>query len=115
MAVVDAHRHALLRTIHLVGDNARPMGVAAAPDGRRVWVTTGRGGTAVAIDTSTDEAVGSIAVGPRPWGIAIAPDGGTLYTANGPSNDVAIVDVATGVVTARVKTGQSPWGVVLAP
>ena len=41
--VVDARRHAPLKTIALTGENARPMGAVAAPDGRFVYVTTGRG------------------------------------------------------------------------
>ncbi len=91
------------------------MGIVAAPDGRHVYVTTGRGKKVVILDTATDKPVAEIEVGPRPWGIAISPDGATLYTANGPSNDVSIVDVARRVVTARVKVGDSPWGVALGP
>jgi YVTN family beta-propeller protein len=113
VAVVDARRHVPLKTIPIAGENARPMGAVAAPDGRFVYVTTGRGGMVVVIDTATDRPVASIAVGPRPWGIAISADGRTLYTANGPSNDVSIVDIASRTVTGRVKVGDSPWGVVV--
>jgi YVTN family beta-propeller protein len=90
------------------------MGVVAAPDGRHVYVTTGRGRMVVTIDTATDRPVSSIDVGPRPWGIAVSDDGRTLYTANGPSNDVSIVDVAGGIVIGRIKVGDSPWGVAIA-
>jgi YVTN family beta-propeller protein len=112
---VDARRHARLKTIALAGDNARPMGIVASPDGRYVYVTTGRGGTVVTIDTATDAPIASVDVGPRPWGIAIAPDGGSVYTANGPSNDVSIVDVATRTVTGRAKVGDGPWGIAITP
>lgn len=115
VAVVDARKHRVLRTIPLPGENARAMGAVASPDGRYVYVTTGRGKTVVTLDTATDKPTSSMEVGPRPWGIAISPDGQTLYTANGPSNDVSIVDVATGTVTTRIKVGDSPWGVVFAP
>ena len=84
----------MIKTIKMANDTLRPMGVAVAPDGAFVYVTTGRGRLVVIIDTKTNEVVGSIEVGQRPWGIAISPDGKTLYTANGPSNDVSIVDVA---------------------
>jgi YVTN family beta-propeller protein len=114
VVVVDAKRHAPLKTIAFTFENARPMGIVAAPDGRFVYVTTGRGGKVVVIDTVTDKSVAEIEVGPRPWGIGISADGGTLYTANGPSNDVSIVDVATQTVTARIKVGDSPWGVAIA-
>jgi YVTN family beta-propeller protein len=88
------------------------MGVVVSPDGQRVYVSTGRGGTVVAIDAKTNMPVGSVAVGTRPWGIAMSPDGTRLYTANGPSNDVTVVETATLSVVAKIPVGQSPWGVV---
>jgi len=111
--VVDARKHVPLKTIELTFENARPMGIVAASDGRTVYVTTGRGKKVVAIDTATDKPVAEIEVGPRPWGIAISGDGTTLYTANGPSNDVSIVDLAQRTVVARIKVGDSPWGVAV--
>jgi YVTN family beta-propeller protein len=113
VAIVDARKHVVLRHVKLEGESVRPMGAVASPDGRYVYVTTGRGRRLVAIDTSTDRPVWSVEVGTRPWGIAVSPDGGTLYTANGPSNDVAIVDVASRAVRARVAAGDSPWGVAI--
>jgi YVTN family beta-propeller protein len=115
VAVVDAAKHAVLSTIKLAGENVRPMGAVASPDGRYVYVTTGRGRTVVTIDTATNQPIASVEVGLRPWGIAISADGRTLYTANGPSNDVAIVDVASQKVTARVAVGEGPWGLAVVP
>ena len=92
----------------------RPMGIVISPDGRRAYVTTGRGGTVVAIDTAADEVTKVIpSVGARPWGIGITPDGKTLYTANGPSNDVSVIEVATLAVKSRIKAGESPWGIAI--
>ena len=53
---------------------------AVAPDGKRIYVTTGRFGKVIAVDTATEQVVGTIEVGTRPWGIGITPDGKTLYT-----------------------------------
>jgi len=90
------------------------MGIVVAPGGRRAYVTTGRGGAVVAIDTASDEVVATIpGVGARPWGIGITPDGKTLYTANGPSDDVSVIDTATMKVVARVNAGASPWGIAI--
>jgi len=86
------------------------MGAVVFPDGRRLYVSTGRGGTVVSIDTKTHQPVGSVAVGPRPWGLALSPDGTRLYTANRPSNDVSVVDTSTLGVVTKVAVGQSPWG-----
>jgi YVTN family beta-propeller protein len=91
------------------------MGAVASPDGRQIFVTTGRGKTVVVIDTTTNMPVATIEVGERPWGLDISRDGRTVFTANGPSNDISIVDVATRTVTAKVTVGQRPWGVLFVP
>jgi YVTN family beta-propeller protein len=93
---------------------ARPMGVIFDAPHKRLFVSTGRGGTVavVTLDPSP-KLVTDIPVGARPWGIALSHDGKLLYTANGSSNDVSIVDTATLQVIKKVPVGKSPWGVVL--
>ena len=114
--VVDTRSHTVRSKVPIPGPNARPMGVVASPDGRFVYVTTGRGRTVVRIDVGTNTVAGTpLDVGERPWGLAISPDGRALYTANGQSNDVSIVDTESWTVSARVKVGERPWGVVLLP
>ena len=76
------------------------MDAKVSPDGSRLYVSTGRGGTVAVIDTATNEPIGSVEVGERPWGIALTADGRYLYAANGPSNDVSVVDT------------EDPWRVV---
>ena len=112
ISVVDTATHTVIQTIRLTGENVRPMGAVVSPDGQRLYVTTGRGGTVVALDTATNKPVGSVAVGTRPWGLALSPDGARLYTANGPSNDVS-VDAATLSLVTKIPVGQSPWGVAV--
>jgi YVTN family beta-propeller protein len=95
-----------------VGDNTqRPMGVVAAPDGRAIFVTTGRGRQLHRIGVPDHAISAKVEVGERPWGVAISDDGRTLFTANGPSNDVSIIDAATMTVTAKIMVGERPWGV----
>jgi YVTN family beta-propeller protein len=114
--VVDTKTHTLISKLPIPGTNARPMGVVASPDGRFVYVTTGRGRTIVKIDVATNAIIGApLDVGERPWGVAISADGRTLYTANGQSNDVSFISAETWTVTARVKVGERPWGLVLLP
>jgi YVTN family beta-propeller protein len=91
------------------------ISVVAAPDGKSIYVTTGRGQGVVIIDTATNKPVASIEVGGRPRGIAVSADGRTVFTANGPSNDVSIVDVASRTVKAKVTVGDRPWGVAFIP
>jgi len=115
VTVVDAQKHVVLHTIAVPGDGVKLMGIVVAPDGKRLYVTSGRFRRVFAIDTATDRIVGSVEVGERPWGIAITPDGKSLYTANGPSNDVSVVDAATLSVVGRIKVGDRPWGVAIVP
>jgi YVTN family beta-propeller protein len=111
---VDAQLHKVLQTLHLPGALVKPMGVAIAPDDRRAYVATGRGGTVVVVDIPTRSVVSTIPdVGKRPWGLAISRDGKRLYAAAGPSNDVAVIDVASGKVVQRINVGTRPWGVAL--
>lgn len=111
--IIDNVKRALLRRLPLSGKALKPMGVETSPDGRFVFVTTGRGRMLVILDAVTNKEVGAVDVGDRPWGLAVAPDGRTVFTANGPSNDVSFVDVERRTVTARVATGDRPWGVAV--
>src|SRR3979411_1484396 len=87
---------------------SRPMSVKVAVNGRKIYVSNGRGGTVSVLDSHTYELLNSIKGGARPWGMALSPDGKFLYTANGPSNDVSVVDLETDKEIARVKAGASP-------
>jgi YVTN family beta-propeller protein len=96
-------------------DLLRPMGLALTHDGRRLYVTTGRGGSVLEIDASTARVMRTISgVGARPWGLALSADGRFAYTANGSSGDISIIDLDSGSVVTRIAVGQSPWGIVSA-
>ena len=114
VSVVDVASRKVIRTIKLPGE-AKPMGITVAPDGKRLFVSTGRDGHVLAIDPATDSVTASVAVGKRPWGIALTPDGKKLYSANGPSNDVSVVDVASMQVVRTIPAGGVPWGVAIGP
>jgi len=93
---------------------ARPMGIILDAPRKRLFLSTGRGGTVAVISLEgTPKLVAEIQVGARPWGIALSHDGKWLYSANGPSNDVAVVDTTTLQVVKKIAVGKSPWGVVL--
>lgn len=93
----------------------RPMGILLDEPRRRLYVSTGRGGTIAVIGLEAGGArlVRELPVGARPWGIALTPNHRLLFTANGPSNDVSIVDTVTLAVIMKVPVGRSPWGVVI--
>jgi YVTN family beta-propeller protein len=112
--VIDSLNQTLLKVITLP-KGSRPQCVKVSPDGKKVYVSTGRGGTVVVVDANTCEVLNTIPVGKRPWGITFSPDGKYLFSANGPSDDVSVVDLATEKEIARIKSPGSPWGVVTVP
>jgi YVTN family beta-propeller protein len=109
VTVIDTKALKATKTIAL-GESMRPMGTAVSPDGRELYVTTGRSRMLSIIDTATNTVIGSVEAGQRPWGIAVASDGKTAYTANGPSNEVAAIDLASRRVIATIPVGRGPWG-----
>jgi YVTN family beta-propeller protein len=115
--VVDTREHSVIKTIDLPrGEGSaqlKPKGVVVSPDGKRVYVATGRGNSVAVIDADQLKLLTLIPVGQRPWGLALTPDGRKLYTANGLSNDVSVVDTATNKVVATIKAGDGPWGIAL--
>lgn len=116
ISVIDARAHKVLQTIKLPGDSmVRPMGTVVSPDGKLLFVTTGRGKHLVIVDTATNQQVAQVEAGQRPWGVAVAPDGRTVFTANGPDNDVSFIDVETRSVKTKVKAGDRPWGIAYVP
>jgi len=119
ITVFDTRTQQVLRTVTLpttAGTLTRPMGLATTPDGRSLYVTTGRGGALVEIDVATAAVKRSIAgVGLRPWGLALDTQGRMAFTANGPSGDISMVELASGRVVMRVPVGISPWGIIFRP
>jgi YVTN family beta-propeller protein len=114
ITVIDAQKLTVLKTIQLDDKSARPMDAVVSPDGRSLYLSTGRGRTVVHIDTRIDKVMRSVQVGARPWGLAISPDGKHIYAANGPSNDVSVIDAASFKVIATIAVGKGPWGVAVA-
>jgi len=112
--VVDTTSQTLLKVITLPS-HSRPQCVIVSPDGKKIYASTGRGGTICVLDAQTYEVLNTILVGKRPWGITFSPDGKYLFSANGPSDDVSVVDLATEREITRIKSPGSPWGVVAVP
>jgi YVTN family beta-propeller protein len=116
--VINTANQTVLQTVKIPGpatDTVLPMDLVSSPDGKRLYLSTGRGGSVIVLDSASLTVVGQVKVGQRPWGIALSPDGRFLYSANGPSNDVSVVDTQTLSIVATVKTGDRPWGVTIAP
>jgi YVTN family beta-propeller protein len=93
-----------------------PVGVAATPDGSKVYVTIFDDNSMQVIDTATNTVVGSqITVGLQPEGVAVTPDGSKVYVTNFVSNSVSVIATATNTVIATIPVGNNPVGVAVTP
>jgi YVTN family beta-propeller protein len=110
--VIDNRSHRLINTVQLPA-GLRPMCLKVSQDGKRLFASTGRGGSVAVLALPEVKLTKTIKVGARPWGIELSPDGRYLFAANGPSNDISIVDLKSEGEISRVPAGKSPWGVAV--
>ena len=89
-----------------------PYGLAAAPDGSRLYVSHHTAGVVSVVDPTSRKIVARIPTGGRPAGLALAADG-TLYVADGASGSVAVVDTRKGAVASRLDAGRHAFGLAL--
>lgn len=94
-----------------VGDG--PAGVAASPDGRRVYIAGFRDGTVATISTRTNQVVASHAIGASANGIAVTADGRNLVVTDTFVDDVVVVDADDFGIRHRVAVGRAPGGVAI--
>ena len=113
ITVIDAQKLAITDTIQL-GANVRPMDALVSPDGRSLYLSTGRARQVIHVDTRIDKVLRRATVGARPWGLAVSPDGRRIFSANGPSNDVSVIDADSFKVIATIPVRQGPWGIAIA-
>ena len=110
----DPSSPAAATTIPL-GPGDFPVDIAAAPNGRRIYVANYFGNSVSVIDTQSQSVVSTIFVGLGPQGIAITPDGSRLYVSNFDDGTVSVVDVATEATIATPFVNGSPNGVTVSP
>jgi len=112
ISVIDATTNTIVATIPGI---INPQGIAATPDGNRVYATNfSAPGTIKAIDTVTNTVIDSIVVGLDPYGIAVTPDGQKVLVANQVSGGVSVIDTETNMVTATcpascARSSASAW------
>ncbi|MFI8763807.1 YncE family protein [Streptomyces sp. NPDC053792] len=86
------------------------MGIALAPDGRRVYVgvnVPGGNGTLEVIDAAALRVTGTVPVGRRPFDVDVSRDGTEVYATNHDSFDVTVV--AAGTLEPR-RIEVAPYG-----
>lgn len=111
VAVLDTVANKVLKTIPVP---TGPHGMAIAPDGRWVYVSSDGDSKVSVIDTQSDTIVKSIEVGQAPHGLALTSDGRTLLAAVFGASQVAFIDTASGQVTGQVSV-PSPHNIAIRP
>ena len=94
---------------------AKPAGVAATRDGKRVAVSNLWGGSVILFEVRKDSLskLADIEVGAQPRGMAFALNGERLYVALSAQDEIAEVDCAAKKVVHRFAAARQPWSVVV--
>lgn len=110
--LIDVKRTRVVKRIPLQRTD-KPVGLALSPDGKRLYVATGRGNGVTVIDTAAQRVIGHVPAGQRVWGIAISKDGRKVYAAGSLSNTISVIDTASLRVVKTIATGDGPWGLAI--
>jgi len=125
--VVDLTCQSVVAVIPVGND---PRGIAASPNGSRVYVANRFGNTVSVIDTALNTVVQTIDLGAstnvtatEPYDVVVSPDGARLYVAmkNGGSEHgdgtVVFVDLPSGNIVKEVilDSAASPEGIAISP
>ncbi len=96
------------------GEFAFPAGIAASPDGRRLYVAENLSNKIAVIDTATDKVITKIEVGEYPYDCAISRDGKRVYVSNWGSRTISVIDTTTDKAAASIQVGDHPNDIELA-
>jgi YVTN family beta-propeller protein len=99
--------------VAVVPVDRRPYALAAAPDGRTVWVPSHDDATIDLLDTATNTITGRLPVAANPHWVSFSAD--RAYVANHESNLVTVMDAGTGATLATVPVGVSPHALAPSP
>jgi YVTN family beta-propeller protein len=112
LSVIDLARNQVVKTIDV---QPLPDGVAAAPNGWRVYATSYDNNSISVIDTAQNSMIATVPVGVGPVGVGVTPDNQRVYVANAAGNSVSVVNTASLAVTATIPVGSRPLACAVTP
>lgn len=106
-ASVIERRTGRTRALTLSGS---PIGIAASPDGREVWIGAARTDTIYVVDVASEAVIHRFpSSGHEPARIAFTPSGARVVVTNSRSNTVTVYDTRTRQPAATIRTGVNTW------
>ncbi len=90
------------------GEFAFPAGIAASPDGKRLYVAENLTNKVAVVDLSNNQVITKINVGDYPYDCTISKDGKRVYVSNWGTRSIAVIDPATNQVVGNIQTGDHP-------
>jgi DNA-binding beta-propeller fold protein YncE len=109
--IVDVTKHTIVASV--LGGGVPCTSIAASPDGRQIWLTSERAGTALAFSAKPPfEALRSVDTGPRTSHVSFASndDGQFAYVSVGGANAVKVFDTQSFKNVSTIRLGTSPSG-----
>jgi YVTN family beta-propeller protein len=91
-----------------LGEFAFPAGIAATPDGKRLYVAENLTHKVAVVDLATRQVVTKIAVGEYPYDCEISNDGNRVYVSIWGGRSIAVIDPANNQVVGNIQTGDHP-------
>ncbi len=94
--------------------SSQPNGLALAPDGSRLYVTSGGyNGRIHIVNLKTGKVAKALPAGHTPVGPVVSSDGKTLYVCNRFNNNVSVIDLASRKELARIPVQREPVAAAL--
>lgn len=111
-AVINLANNTVVATIPLVSGQT---GVAASPDGSRVYLVSQGNDEVTVINTQTHSVVARIPVPNRPWSAVVSPDSQLIYVTQSSGNAISVISAATNTVISTIPNVQSGHGIAISP
>jgi len=111
VTIIDRQQDIVVATIAV---DQSPVGIAASPDGSRIYVANSGAGNISVIDTAVNRVINTISnFGYSPVELALSGDGLTLYATNPDSDNISVIDTVSNMVTGSISVGNNPAGIVV--
>jgi YVTN family beta-propeller protein len=109
--------HPTLRKLQYESQDTFTHGLALAPDGSELWISSLMDDAMYIYDVKTKKVTGRVNTGAGPNWVVFTPDGKYVCVSNNDTDEVSVIDVKTRREVTRVKVGKVPkrLAVAIAP